>query len=107
MSDEIDGLIQILFDKSAREDERDDAAMYLGKYDDDRALNALVQTASNLNDAYIIQDSSGESIAEILVKRNENRSDIISKLTPIAKKSAEGFIKHHKPEWFKRDWGQD
>lgn len=101
MSDEIDGLIQILFDNTAREDERDDAAMYLGNYDDDRALNALVQIASNINDDYIVLDSCGESIAEILVKRNEQRDDIISRLTSTAKKSAEGFIKYHKPDWFK------
>ncbi len=44
--DIVEALIEILFDPTAREDERDDAASYLGDYDDDRALNALVSVAS-------------------------------------------------------------
>ena len=99
MSDKVQGLIEILFDKTAREDERDDAAMYLGKYDDDRALNALALMASHSNNDFTVLDSCGESIAEILVKRNEYRRDIMTNLVPIARRSAEGFIKYHKPEW--------
>ena len=68
MPDRIDLLIETLFDKSAREDERDDAAMDLGSYNDDRALNALTQIGSNPKDDYMILDSCGESIAEIMLQ---------------------------------------
>ena len=40
--DKIDELVEIWLDPTARIDERDDAAIDLGKYDDDRALNALL-----------------------------------------------------------------
>ncbi len=99
MLDKVDGFIEVLFDNTAREDERHDAAMDIGKYDDDRALNALLQLASNPDEDDIILDACGESIARILVKRNQYRKDLINNLTPIARKLAEEYIKVHKPEW--------
>ncbi|NNM43553.1 MAG: hypothetical protein HKM07_04355, partial [Chlamydiae bacterium] len=47
--DRIGLLVEILIDINARVDERDDAAMYLGEYDDDRALNALLSIVLDPN----------------------------------------------------------
>lgn len=99
MLDRVDGLIDVLFDNTAREDERHDAAMDIGKYDDDRALSALLQLASNLNEDDLILDACGESIAQILVNRNYFSQDMINKLAPTAREMAEAYIKEHKPEW--------
>ena len=99
MSDEVKMLIDILFDPSARDDERHDAAMDIGKYNDERALKALLQIGSNPIEDIIILDACGESVAEILVNRDEFRKDALEKLTPIAKKTAYAFIKEHKPQW--------
>jgi hypothetical protein len=99
MLDKVDLLINILLDDTAREDEKDDAAMDLGKYDDDRALVALSQVGSNPNEDAMVQDSCGESIAEILVTRGRYNKDMIDKLTPVAKDAAYSYIKATKPEW--------
>lgn len=95
----LDLLIEILVDHNAREDERHDAAMDIGSFIDDRALNVLLQIGSNPYEEVIIQDACGESIAKILVSRNELKKDLIDHLTPIAKKTAYAFIKENKPEW--------
>ncbi|MBA3958486.1 MAG: hypothetical protein H0X51_08885 [Parachlamydiaceae bacterium] len=100
MIDRVDLLIEILLDKTAREDERHEAAMDIGKYDDDRALAGLLKTASNPNEDTIILDACGESIGQIVVKRrNEFRKEDIEKLAPLARDIAEEYIYGHRPEW--------
>ena len=99
MSDKVAFLINVLLDDTAREDEKDDAAMDLGKYDDDRALTVLSQVASNPNENAMVQDSCGESIAKILLRRGLYNRDIIDTLTPIAKDAVYSYIKTVKPEW--------
>jgi hypothetical protein len=66
-----------LFDQTAREDERHDAVMDIGKYDDARALNALLRVAFNSPENDFLLDACGESIAEILVGRNEFNGDLV------------------------------
>ncbi len=68
--DTIDGLISVLLNTTARIDERDDAGIDLGKYDDDRALNALLTIVLDPNVEPFINDACGESIARIWIKRN-------------------------------------
>ncbi len=99
MSDKVDGLIEILLDPQAREDERDDAASYLGKYDDAKALNALVKVGSSPLVEDMVLDSCGESIAEILVRRNQFNKHIIDLLVPTARRAACAVIQGQKPEW--------
>ena len=62
-------------------------------------IDALIKIASNPNDSDIVLDACGESIGEILVNRNGNRKEIISQLVSIARRTAEAYIKAHKPEW--------
>ena len=102
MIDKIELLISILLDNAAREDERDDAAMDLGKFDDSRALDALSQIASNPDECETILDSCGESVAKILVRRGDYRKIIFDQLTSTAKRAAYSFIREVKPEWIEQ-----
>lgn len=101
MRDIVDLLIAILVDKTAREDERHDAAMDIGAYNDDRALNVLTRLASDPREDSIILDACGESLAEILVARNEFKKDILEGLTPTAKRMACAYFRDTKPDWIK------
>ena len=94
-----DGLISVLLDRSAREDERDDAAMDLSLFSSDKVLNALYTVAIDENEDAMILDSCGESLANIWVKRNEIDKEKIRRLSEIAFFSAKQFIKGNKPEW--------
>ncbi len=105
MTDEVILLVNVLLDEAAREDERDDAAMDLGKFNDQRALTALLKVASNPNENEMILDSCGESIGNILVKREKQEMVVLDFLTPIAKDSAYFFIKGIHPEWLTRHGG--
>jgi hypothetical protein len=61
----IDQLIEILCDKSARIDERDDAAMDLGSSDDTRVIDVLLEVGSKTDDVEMVVASCGESLAQI------------------------------------------
>ncbi len=99
----IDNFIEILFDNSAREDERDDAAMYLGEYNDDRALKALITMVLEPHEIeFIIIASCGESIAQIWVNRNYFNLDIYKKMDPVARREVYGYIADAKPEWVRK-----
>lgn len=102
MPDRVALLIDLLFDRTATDDERDDAAMDLGGYDDERALMALVTIASNPSseDEFIL-DVCGESIGNILVKQRTFRKEIIDVLAPTAQSEAVAVIKIRRPEWLK------
>lgn len=97
--DRISLSIKTLLDTNARVDQRDDAAMDLGRYDDDQVLNALITVAFNPYEDMSILDVCGGSIAAILIRRNEFRKDIIQKLCDPARHEAESYIKNDKPEW--------
>lgn len=100
--DNISLLIEILFDRNAREDERHDAAMDIGNYNDDRVLNALTIIASNPKEEDVILDAAGESIAKIFVKRGLLDNEIINKLTPIAWETADAYIRNHRSDWINK-----
>jgi hypothetical protein len=99
MSNKVQLLIDILLDPTAREDEKDDAAMDLGDYDDDKALDVLLRVVSDSEGQGIVAASCGESIARILVRKNEFRSDILKSLRGVAKTEADGYIRVEKPDW--------
>ncbi|WP_068469661.1 hypothetical protein [Candidatus Protochlamydia phocaeensis] len=92
-------LVKTLLDKTASISERDDAAIDLGNFDNDQALNALLTVASDLKEEYSIMDVCGESIAQIWVKRNQ--LDLVSykNLHPNAQYEAKMYIKINKPDW--------
>jgi len=100
MTNKISLLIEVLLDKNAREDERDDAAMDLGNYNDDQALNALIKVATDpLEDNDTLSNSCGESIAAIFIKRGQYDRKIVDHLSPSAKNGALAMIQSQRPEW--------
>jgi len=103
MNDHIDELIDILFDPTARIDEQDDAASYLGEYNDNRALSALIKAAQDPNtDDWLVLDTCAESIADIWMNRNSFDNDVYNTLRKAAKISIFYHIKAAKPEWIEK-----
>jgi hypothetical protein len=86
MKDQAQLLIDILLDKTAREDERDDAAIDLRKYKDCRVLNALTKIASDSDEDDVIVENCAESIGIICVAMNQFDENSYQKITPFAKK---------------------
>jgi hypothetical protein len=99
MPDILDLLIATLFDAAAREDEKHDAVMDIGEFNDDRALNALLQIAIDPNENETILDSCGESIAQIWTKRNKFNVEAYKNFRPCVKHSIKMYIQYNKPEW--------
>jgi hypothetical protein len=77
-------LIQILRDRSARIDERDDAAIDLGRSDDDGALAALLEIGAQSDDDEMVLGSIGESIAHIAIRTGKFESSWLARLSPLA-----------------------
>ena len=102
MTENITLLLKILLNKQGREDERDEAAAYLGKYDDEEVLQALVSIGKDPSENDIVLDSCGVSIAEILIRRNKFDSNILKFLADTAKDSAIQYILGIKPDWASR-----
>lgn len=98
----IDLLVAILLDVNGRVDERDDAAMYLGEYDDDKALNALLTVVLDPNAESFIKDVCGESIARIWVSRNYFDLDLYKKMDPVARRELHDYVVGTKPERVKK-----
>lgn len=98
MKDQAQLLIDVLLDKTAREDERDDAAMDLGEYKDLRALEALSKIASDPNEHDVLVDSSAESFAEISVGLNVFNENLFRKMVPFAQEITFGYIMAHNPK---------
>jgi hypothetical protein len=101
--DYMETLIGTLLDKTEYVGLRDDAAMDLEDYNHDRALEALIATASDSTEEYIILDSCGESIASILMQRNKYDPALIASLALPARSSAYMRIQGGKPEWLEND----
>jgi len=79
-----DGLIAVLEDSTARTDERDDAAMDLGDYDEPSALEALLSVAHDPSTPGIVLASAGESIARILLRSQRMTVAGVDDLLPAA-----------------------
>lgn len=95
----IKALIEILFDPEARDDEKDDAIMYLGESNDNTALESLIRFALNNQSKKFLMDTCGESIAKIWVARNNFDPKVFNQLPHITKYEAEAYIKASRPEW--------
>ncbi len=81
----IDHLIRVLQDKSIDLGVRDDAAMDLGRYDEARVLEALLQVAVDLEEDEIILDSCGDSIKDIWARKGCYDPLVFAKFAPAAK----------------------
>lgn len=95
--DSVQLLVDILLDKTAREDERDDAAIDLREYKDVRAWKALIKIASNSQEEHTLIDNCAESIGEIWNEMNYFNEQVFETMVPFAQKIIFGFIMAHKP----------
>jgi len=99
----IQGLVEVLLDPEADECETDDAAIDLGNYDDDYALNALVFAASRSHICeWSVLESIGGSIFEIWNKRNLVSTEIYDSLKEPAKVALFSCIYRFRPEWIEK-----
>lgn len=101
MSDKIQELIEILLDKSAREDERHDAAMYLFEYDDPEVLNAFFKIGVDKNELHILLEAAGEGIGEIWSRNKQFNSVKLDSLTKVTRDVALEIIKQKNPNLLK------
>ncbi len=78
------GLIGVLLDCTADLAGRDDAAMDLGAYNDDKALDALIQFAADESQDEMLHASCGASIADIWLARRYYNQETFDSLTVAA-----------------------
>ena len=86
------GLVGVLLDRRARHDERGDAAMDLGAYDEPEALAALVEVASDPESDPDLLDSCGESIGEIWARTGTVDPAQLDRLRGEARTAAQGVL---------------
>jgi hypothetical protein len=77
------GLISVLLDRTARLDERDDAAMDLSAYDE--ALPVLIEAAQNTAEDEMVAASIGESIGEMWTRLGGFDPDAVARMHPAAR----------------------
>ncbi len=94
-------LIAVLKDKSARIDERDDAAMDLSSYDTPEVCAALLEVALDPETDEIIAASCGESLAEIWDTRGTIDIQSLDLLSGPARAEALNYLQAKHPEWIK------
>lgn len=86
------GLISVLCDKSARLDERDDAAIDLGRFDEPEALAALVAAATDATEDNLIVGKAGESIGEIWQRTGRLDLGLLERLLPSAQREVKSLL---------------
>lgn len=92
-------LIDVLLDPQARPDERDDAAIDLGRYAEASSLNALVSVANDKEAPEIVRASCGESIAEIWLSTDCFDKQTFGTLSGVALAEATAVIEAKAPHW--------
>jgi hypothetical protein len=98
MADRVTQLIDVLLDESADIAERDDAAIDLGEYDDDRALAALAQVAV-MTDSEILASSCGESLAQMWIRKGSFDPQTVHSLHGPAKRELRELFSQQRPDW--------
>ena len=80
------GLISVLLDKTLDPDnDRDDAAMDLGAYDEPEALTALIQVASDPTEPHDLLEQCADSIYAIWRRRGGADQAMVARLAPPAR----------------------
>ncbi len=96
---DVEALIRLLWDASARIDERDDAAIDLGASADPRAIAALVEFASDPSARDDLVGTCGESIAEIWDRTGSYDPAVIPRLMAPALREIQGWLSVDHPDW--------
>ncbi|GAB4230941.1 MAG: hypothetical protein Tsb0021_09130 [Chlamydiales bacterium] len=95
-------LIEILLDPYVGVCEKDDAAMDLAEYPDDRVVEALVKIGSKESEDDTVLNSCGESLGEIWIRRNHLPIALFEQLTQVSKLGALLVVQNEKPEWIEK-----
>lgn len=84
---ECQGLIDVLLDKAARWDERDDAATDLAGVEEPEALEALLRVGADGEEDETLLDTVGDAIAEIMRRHPDRESVAVERLAPAAQRA--------------------
>ncbi len=103
MKEQYELLIEILFDQTAREDERGDAAIDLRYYKNITVMRALAKCASNPKEDDVIMENSAESLGEICAALNIFDENLFKTLIPYAKKRVYHMILAGNPDLIPSD----
>lgn len=91
-------LVSILLSSSARLDERDDAAIELGRHGGARAVEALLAIARDPGSDAALAGTCGESLAEIAVREGRFDKAWLEGMVPIAQRELIQWIQRERPE---------
>jgi hypothetical protein len=93
------GLIGVLIDNSPTNFDRDDAARDLGKYDEPEAEAALLRVVTDPSTDPDLAETSAESLAEIVARRDSLNVDMLRRLPEAARRTVVATIRAVRPEW--------
>ncbi|MFJ3941780.1 hypothetical protein [Streptomyces parvus] len=87
------GLISVLLDRTARVDERDDAAMDLEAYSGEHVVKALVDVVSSPVEDELVLDSAVESLGRILARDGGCAADLLASVRPDARRMVKDILR--------------
>ena len=94
-------LIGILLSSSVRPDERDDAAIDLGRLGGQRAVDALLSVARDPRVDPALAGTSGESLAEIALRSGRLDEAWLEGLVPTARRELIEWVRRERPDFLK------
>lgn len=97
-----DELIELLFDKNAYEEEREEAAGYLADFPDKHTLDALTRKAKDIQETDYVKGKAGESIGLIMVKLGYYLEKYVNDIDGVAYNETKAVIREHRPDWYKK-----
>jgi HEAT repeat protein len=89
----LESLLALLLDRQAPLSDRDDAAMDLGRYSDQRVIEALATVATDSSEDATLQASAGESLAERWLASGGVDRAIYKELTPVARTEVDALLR--------------
>lgn len=90
-------LCDVLLDVEANLADRDDAAMDLGEFNEDLALEVLCKVASNSSEDETLLASCGESAAQIWLRRGFCNVEVLKQFQQVAMAEALALIRTKNP----------
>ena len=92
-------LIQLLQNRDARQSDRADAAIELGRYDDLEVEDALLGIVRDPGSSAELTEDCGLSLAEIWSRRHQLNVPLAATLPPPALRIALSVLKNRRPDW--------
>ena len=92
-------LVDIILDKTADSAEREDALIYLRKYEDEFIEDALIKIIKDSEEEHDLRSDACETLAFFWIQKNKYDPQKISWLPKVYKSNVIEILKHVKPEW--------